>query len=394
MPQEKQPLKPDIISSIFSRRPKRRLSSLFIQKKAKAALGETPISSTSVIKKILPFGLDIGTDSIKIVQLGYDRDGAVKIINQAVEELPKEARIDPKERAHLLPQVLKKIVDEKGLKGNCFATAPPASVKIDLIRLPQMPPDEIDKALRWEIRQTAQVDLSETSLDYVILEGQGTKFTSNQINILAITAPKKDIFEHLALLESVGLNPLAIDIGALADLASLDYARKLNQDEVVLFLDFGAGKTSLHIIYNKELISTRDFNVTGNSLTKAVSDYCQLPWEEAEGMKKTLALNISGTEENINQPVNKTTQVKNAILPLLENMVQDIEHTFKYFSYQVTQSQITRFDKIILSGGSSILSGFGPFLRSRLNAEVEILAIDELGPRLNVALGLALRGVE
>lgn len=410
MPQEKQPLKPDIVSSIFSRQVKRRLSSLFIHKGTKTTLGEAvrqPVSGASIIKKRFPFGLDIGTNSIKVLQFASDQAGETKLMNLAIEELPKEAQGNLEARKRILPGILKKLVTEKGLKGDCFAIASHLSFKVNLVRLPQMPASEIDKALRWEIRQTAQADLNEISLDYLVLEAQKTKFLGNQIGILAVTAPKKEIFEYLALLESVNLNPLAIDIEPLADLAVLDYTRKAAPDGVILFLDFGAGKTSLSIICDNELVSMRPLNVTGNSLTKAVSDYCNISWDEAEMMKKTFGLAASSAEQTTIEPIDKAIQARNVILPLLENMVQDIEHAFKYFSYQVTQSMITRFDRIILSGGSSLLKGFTPFLRNRLNVEIEILdclttfgsleklAIsDDSGPRLNVALGLALRGIE
>lgn len=411
MPQEKQPFKPDIVSSIFSRQVKRRLSSLFIHKGTKNTLGEgvrKPVSGTSIIKKRFPFGLDIGTNSIKVLQLASDQAGEIKLMNLAIEELPKEAQgYNLEARKRILPEILKKLVNEKGLKGDCFAIVPHLSLKINLVRLPQMPASEIDKALRWEIRQTAQADLNETSLDYLVLDASKAKFLGPQIGVLAVSAFKKDIFEQMALLESVNLSPLAIDIEPLADLAVLDYTRKAAPDGVILFLDFGAGKTSLSIICDNELISTRPLNVTGNSLTKAVSDYCNISWEEAEMMKKTFGLAASSTEQTTIEPIDKAIQARNVILPLLENMVQDIEHTFKYFSYQVTQSMITRFNRIILSGGSSLLKGFTPFLRNRLNVEIEILdslttfgsleklAIsDDSGPRLNVALGLALRGIE
>jgi type IV pilus assembly protein PilM len=411
MPQEKQPLKPDIVTSIFSRQAKKRLSSLFIPKGAKTTLGdarEKPASRASIIKKRFPFGLDIGTSSIKALQLACDQGGEIKIINLAIEELPKEAQgHNPEARKHLLPKILKKLVNEKGLKGDCFAIVPHLSCKVNLIRLPQMPASEIDKALRWEIRQTVQADLNEISLDYMVLEGQKGKFLGNQIGVLAVYAPKKDIFEQMALLESVSLNPLAIDIEPLADLAVLDYTRKTVSDEVILFLDFGAGKTSLSIICDNELISTRPLNVTGNSLTKAVSEYCNISWEEAELLKKNFGLAASSAEQTITGSSDKAIQVRNVILPLLENMVQDIEHTFKYFSYQVTQSQITRFEKVILSGGSSYLKGLSVFLRNRLNADVQIIDSlvnfgsleqsfrgDDLSCRLNVALGLGLRGIE
>jgi type IV pilus assembly protein PilM len=431
MPQEKQPLKPDIVSSIFSRQVKKRLSSLFIPKGAKATLGKTvsgkSVSGLPIIKKRFPFGLDIGTNSIKVIQLACDQAGEIKLINLAIEELPKEAQApleiplyqqgkqkfltgqghNLEARQRILPEILKKLVNEKGLKGDCFAIAPYPSFKVELIRLPQMPASEIDKALRWEIRQTVQADLNELSLDYIVLEGQKAKFLGLQIGVLAVYAPKKDIFEQMALLESAGFNPQALDIEPLADLAVLNYTKKAAADEVILFLDFGAGKTSLSIICDNELISTRPLNVTGNSLTKAISEYCNISWEEAELLKKTFGLVASSTEQTITGSSDKAMQARNVILPLLENMVQDIEHTFKYFSYQVTQSQITRFDKIILSGGSSLLKGLTPFLRNRLNVDVQIIDSlvnfgslepsfkgDDLSCRLNVALGLALRGIE
>jgi len=412
MPQEKQPLKTDIVSSIFSRQVKKQFSSLFIPKESKTPLKaierEKSAGSASIIKKRFPFGLDIGANSIKALQLACDQAGEIKLINLAIEELPQEAQgHNPEARQRILPEILKKFVNEKGLKGDCFAIVPNSSCKINLIRLPQMPASEIDKALRWEIRQIFQTDLNEISLDYIVLEGQKEKFLGNQIGILAVCSFKKDIFEQMALLESAGLNPLAIDIEPLADLAVLDYARKTAFREVALFLDFGAGKTLLSIICDNELISTRPLNVTGNSLTKAVSEYCNISWEEAEVLKKAFGLTASSAEQAIIGSSDKAIQVRNVILPLLENMVQDIEHTFKYFSYQVTQSQITHFEKIILSGGSSCLLGLSGFLRNRLNADVQIIdSLANLGSlepsfksnnsscRFNVALGLALRGVE
>lgn len=403
---EKPLFKSDIVSSIFSRQAKgkRRLSSLFGQREVE------PTGTRPSLKKIFPFGLDIGTNSIKIVQLGLTKEGVMKITNLFIEELPKEAQgYNLKERGRILEPILKKTLERKGLKGDCFVTAPHIWTKINFIKLPQMPLNEIDKAVHWEIRQTSQGDPKEISLDYIILERQKVKFLGNQIGILAVTAIKKDMFECLAFLESVGLSPLAIDIESLADLAALDYTKKtLTDGESVLWLDFGAGKTSLNIICNGELISLRYLNVTGNSLTKAVSEYCRIPWEEAELMKKSFGLSISGIEQTSENLSDKAIQTRNAILPLLENMVQDIEYTFKYFSYQVTQSQITHFDRVILSGGSAHLKGLVPFLHNRLNVEVRLidslvnfepleltnLSLEELSPRMNVALGLALRRLE
>lgn len=358
-------------------------------------------------KKALPVGIDIGTSSVKIVRL---RPGpAPEVEKIIVEEIPRDAQEDLSKRPQVLADILKRMVQEHNLKGDCFACLPHTMSKVSLITLPQMSASEIEKALRWEIKQTTQMDLNDISLDYIALEHQKAVFSPNQLGILAITTSKKESMQYLGLLKSAGLNALALDTQVLANFAALEYVKAIEPDKAVLFLDFAAGQASLSIINNAELIFTRMLNATGNALTKAIAQYCRLSWEEAEAAKKGLDLAGFGSAAERASQQDKSLQVRNAVLPLLENMVQDIEHALKYFSLQVARSQISRFDKMILSGGSSNMKSLGAFLSSRLNMNVEMnTALSKftikdaeyegagstaLGARLNAALGLALRGL-
>jgi type IV pilus assembly protein PilM len=407
MSEENQPLKPDVVSSIFDRTTKKRISSLFTAKQKTPPLNLAPkkyAADRKLIKRVFPMGLDIGISSIKIVQLGQDQSGAIRIMNFINEELPKEIQDKPKERDRMLAPILKKIVSGNALDAACFVALPYNLVKFDLINLPRMPSSEIDKAVRWEIKQNTQAEFGEISFDYIALIKQ--EFFNNQTGILTVTASKKDISGYLAFLQSANLRPVAIDIEPLAELAALDYAGKLSPQETVLMLHMGASQTLLSIICNQELISIRQLNVTGNLLTKSISEYCRIPWEEAEAVKKTFGIAASFEKE----AKGKAVEYKNAILSSLEDMVQDIEHTFKYFSYQLTRSKVTRFDRVILSAGASGLNYLVPFLSSRLNVDVRIADVfgafefpegknfanpeGSLTPRMNVALGLALRGIE
>lgn len=398
MPQEDQSAKTDIVSSIFNRAPKKRVSSLFSQKGQKPAVSSAPqqtITVSSAIKRIFPFGLDIATSAVKIAQLGVDENGALKTAALIYEPLPPEIQDDPKERNPFIKDKLRRIMTEHGLKKECFVAAPPGLMKTNLVKLPQMPQPEIEKALRWKLRQIAQAEPQEISYDYLVLERQ--KFLSNQIGVLAVASLKKDMFEYLAFLNSCGLNVLAIDIEPLADLAVLEYAKMLQPEETVVYLDIGAGKTMLNIISSREPVYLRPLNISGNSLTKAVAAYCNTGRPEAEAAKKE-----SGISE-------RKMECRNAMLPLIENMVQDIEHTFKYFSFNVARSVVTKFDRVVLSGGSSRMENLAAFLGSRLNTKAELLNAAEifdtpdlkdkdklidLGPQMNVAFGLALRGAE
>lgn len=409
MPQDKKSLDPGMVSSIFEDQPRKKVSGLF--EKGDDALREkrSPAEQDETIfRKKFPFGLDIGSNAVKIVRLGQDKKGLIRVCDLIAEDLPDKVREDPEERNKILPELVKKLVNKYGLKRDCFTAIPSSSVKIDLIKLPVMPADEIEKALEWEIKQTLHADMNETAAEHIILSRQNETFLRDKIGVLVVTVPRKDVLEHLRVLGSAGLNVMAVDIRPLADLAALEHwkGNKI-KDDVILFLDFDADKTYLNIICNGELISTRTLNVTGNYLTSTISEYCGISWNEAEEMKKAYGFGIPEDPYASSQLEEKSGQIRNALLPLLEDMVRNIEHTFKYFSYQVTQSNIVRFNRVVLSGGSSCLKGLGPYFRSRLDVDAEI--IDPLkafggdgynmketcmGPRLNVALGLALRGVE
>lgn len=197
-----------------------------------------------------------------------------------------------------------------------------------------------------------------------------------------------------------------MDVRPLAALEAINNSHvPQKKDEVILLLDLNSTESSLSILRNRELLSTRGMTLTGDYLTKNVSEYCKVKWDEAENLKRTVGFSTDKPDLSTTA-FNKSIQVTNAILPLFENMVQNIEHTFKYFSYQITQSKISKFDKIILSGGASLINGIVPFLKNRLGVDVEIVNVlndfsyvdgnrlpADLCPRLNVALGLALRGV-
>ena len=409
MPESKPSHNPDIVQTVFSRPSKKKASRLFDQKGRQNIKEPKPPSPQILISKRYPFGLDIGTHSLKIVQLGLESEGRIRVIHALTEDFPASVREHPEQKAIYISEILRKISKSLNLKDACFTHVPISACKLDLIKLPKIPPQEVDKAMYWEIQQQFRRNPDEITYDYLVLEKQSRDLFDNDVGFLVIVTQRKVVHEQLGLLKSVGLETLAIDVEALSDVAALSYGNGyLHEQEVVLYLDFGAGQTTVGIISNKELISVRSLNITGNFLTKAISQYCQTSWEEAELLKREHGISIGTGDQTLDDQVpemtNHATQVRNAILSHLENLVQDIEHTFKHFSFQITRSQITKYNRVIVCGGASSLKGFVPFLTSRLSVPVTLA--DPLGDLMagqmgiptggafNVALGLALRGLE
>lgn len=416
MSSKNDPPKENTVKNVFDRKTKKRHSSLFTPSSpvddTKKPV-EKPRTKKDINKKF-SFGLDIGTSAIKIVQLGKSHRGEIQAAKAIIKELPKEIQLEkPEARISLLNGILKNLLHENDLAGECFVAAPWALLQMSLMKLPSLSKDEIEDAVRWEIKQHHQMDISDISYDYILCEKQ-QKYFGNQTKVLTISLPKKNIFEYLTIFESCKVYPSSIESESLANVAALNYAGMLGKEETVLVLDFGSGKSFVNIVSCGELLFTRIIHATGNNLTQSISEKCKVTWEAAEVMKKRWAYTGSDSQESSSDD-NRGQTIREITHPFIENIMQDLEHTSKYFYFQIMQSQITHFDKIILTGGSSCLSGLSKTLKDRFQVPVEVvdlspwrLDIEEgvggeekkqeefsaQSRRMNVAFGLALRGIE
>ncbi|HNX91592.1 MAG TPA: pilus assembly protein PilM, partial [Candidatus Omnitrophota bacterium] len=313
----------------------------------------------------------------------------------------------PSVREQTLPGLLGEFVSKYKLRGNCYVSMPPDKVAINFIELPDMPDNEIPKALEWEMKQRLRVDdLNDIYFDYVVAGAANRVLLNNRVGVLAVSAEKKVIKDYLDIFRAGGLNPLALDAEQLSTFALIEYMKRDHVDgEVMVSVELGAGSTYMSVICNGEIMSVRPLRITGNYITGAIKKSLNTTWAEAEKLKKKAGFSSGVHVYESHTTTVEETSVMTVISPLMEDLVRDIEHTFKYFSHQVTRSQVVRFDKIILTGGGSVLKGFLPFLKEKLG--VEIIVADPAGifgtasgvgkgeacgPEMAVACGLAMRG--
>jgi len=397
-----------VVSSVFNKGARKPVSALFDAKVGAVTpkAGEVAGKAVSSGKyRILPFGIDIGTSSIKAAQCGLGKDGNLKMLKIARQEFPGNAVFDDKSRDSLMSAALKEFVSENKLKGDCYASMPPGKVNFYFVELPDMPQAEISKALEWEMRQRlGSEDLSGFYYDYIVLNAENKILLNNRTGILVVVAKKTDIKAYLDMLREAGLNPLAIDVQQVSTLALIDTIRKPARNAgVMLLVEFGAGFTYISVICNGEIMSVRPMRVTGNQLTGAVRKALNVEWVEAEKLKRRVGfIPEAGGLPNMTP---EDISVSGAIEPLVQDMIRDIEHTFKYFSHQVTRSQVAHFDSIAVSGGTGMLKGFLPYLKEKFGVEIfapnpfEIFQTDknmtnvQNAQEMALACALAIRGM-
>ncbi len=176
---------------------------------------------SNVYKSIPSFGLDISDFSIKIAQLKKHGNGfKLKSINRVPlsEGILEGGKIIDDKR---LVAAIKKIISEaKGEKIRtkfAVCSLPEQHAFIKIIRLPKMSPEEIKKAIKWEIEASIPFSLDEVYFDWQIVSPYGL----NHIDIFFNAVPRKTVDRYLEVLISAGIEPLAFEVESTATTRSL-----------------------------------------------------------------------------------------------------------------------------------------------------------------------------
>ena len=326
------------------------------------------------------FGLDIGTKSVKIVQLQEK-----KILHLGLEELPLSRSVDDK----TISRAIKKGVGESKIKTNkVVACVSGPTINVRYIKMPKMPEEELREAIKWDAKKYITMDPEEAIIDHFVLR-EVVEEGLEKVEVMIAAAPKEIVQKRVSLIQGAGLVPLAIDVAPFALWRSI----RIEEGEITAFIDIGAGITNIAIVEKEVLHFARGISLAGDDLTRAISKAMNLDFDQAESLKKEEGLKLG-----------EEAPATRAMRPPLERLVVEIERSFHYF---LTQAPATKIDKIILAGGSSGLKGLAGYLKDSLGISIEpykplddmeinekrfdLRQLESIAPRMAIAFGLARR---
>ena len=116
-------------------------------------------------------GLDIGSSTVKLVELKEKKGGLFQLMRIGVEPLSPEAIVDGSIMdSSLVVEAIQKLTEQTGVKANNFATSVSGhSVIVKKIELPMMDAEELGESIQYEAEQHIPFDINDVRLDYVIL---------------------------------------------------------------------------------------------------------------------------------------------------------------------------------------------------------------------------------
>lgn len=303
------------------------------------------------------FGLDIGSTSIKAIQLQKQGDKfSLLAAGITASPLPGLASDNDKGLQVAAEAIKKLITDTKITTQDVNISLPESLVYTRLISFPVLTDQEIASAISWQAEPYIPIPIDQASIDYQIVNRREPQANDpGGVDVLLVAAPKALVNKYLKVCNMAGLNIAGVESEMLALSRSLGLL-----GTAVLIADIGSSSTDLGIVKNGQLVVSRSVSTAGQVLTRAVSSGLSVPSERAEEYKKTYGLNTQLLEG----------KVKGVLDPVFKLIVDEINKTLQYYKTDVAKKDTVQ--DIILSGGTSGMAEVTMYLAKELGLEVII----------------------
>jgi type IV pilus assembly protein PilM len=307
-------------------------------------------------------GLDIGSSSVKIVELAQGAGGIVRLERYAIEPLPRGAVVDGNiDKIEVVAEAVKRAWRRAGCKIKSVSMALPASAVITKrIALPaNLREEELEMQVESEANQYIPFALDEVSLDFQVLGPISN--APDDVEVLIAASRKEKVEDRMAVAQAAGLKPVVVDVESYAMRGALErlIGQLPNGGEGLVIAVFyvGANTTSVTVMHDGEAIYEREQPFGGQQLTGDIARTYGIPAEEAELKKRSGDL-----------PANYENEV---LRPFIDAAATEITRALQFF---FTSTPYTRVDQIMLCGGSAVLAGLPEALMERAQVPTAVMS--------------------
>src|SRR5205814_4150614 len=221
-------------------------------------------------KSKLALGLDIGSSSVKLIQLKEAKRGYV-LEAFGVAPLPPEAIVDGAlMNSTAIVEAIRQLITQYKVKQREVAIGVSGhSVIIKKISMPRMTQEELEESIQWEAEQYIPFDVKDVNIDTQILNPDANDATG-QMDVLLVAAKKDMINDYTTVVSEAGLIPVVVDVDAFAvqNMFSTNYEPSPN--ETVVLINAGASVVNINILALGQTVFTRDVTIGGNQFTEEI----------------------------------------------------------------------------------------------------------------------------
>lgn len=336
-------------------------------------------------------GIDIGTGSLKIIELNFKNERPV-VTKLAIADFSNSLFEDGR---LVKPDELTSLLQHQLATGGFSSREAVIAIGgraifIREVVFPQMAEDELKEAIKWDMEKYVPYAPDSFYYDFSIM---GTANNGLEMRVLLVAAPKYHIDALVSVVKLAGLKPIAVDGEAFA------LYRSIAKAENSILVDIGQYVSQI-IVYQQGIPTvTRIIPLAGQRFTEVIMNALDLDVNEAERLKQR--------QQGLLPAVNHTLEhsdLHKQMLLLVQELAREIRRTVEFYQVQNKEAII---EKIMISGGGANLDNLVQHLNALLDIPillnnpadiVEYSAcydhqyIKDIAPRIAAAVGLALRG--
>lgn len=340
-------------------------------------------------------GIDIGTSTIKLVQLKEKRGSAVLETYGEIALGPyagAEVGQSVNPPAEKIGEALADLMREANVTSSACALSVPLSASlISVITLPTKNKSDLASMVPIEARKYIPVPVSEVELDWFVIPEEEQQFLStdktarpeNATDVLLVAIHKQAIEKFKTVTSTAKI------AAKFYEIEPFSFARSSYEHGTAptMLIDLGASATRLYIIEFGIIAVSHTVNRGGQDITLALSKSKGVPFAEAETLKRTVGI---GSEE-----------VGKAALEFIFSEARRILLTYQRKAGKAVS-------RIVLVGGGAQMKGMSELARTYFDAPIALGSpfdrvsapafisdvLKGAGPSFASAIGLAVRALE
>jgi len=350
-------------------------------------------------------GIDIGSSSIKVVQVSKRKGQAVletygelALGPYAGIEIGRATKLGPDKIIEAIKDILK---EANTSTPQCAVAIPMKSSMVSIIKIPTLNEKQLASMIPIEARKYIPVPISEVTLDWFVIPKMKEEVDSN---LVSQEETKAEFFEvlvvaiHNNVLNDYGVivsgSQLQASFFEIEMFSTIRSVLESGDKEPVMICDIGAGATKLYIaergvVYDSHIISRGSQDITLN-MSKAMS----IDVSFAEKLKRNFGKNT--TEQD--------AQIKEIADLVISPIFSDINTVM--LNYQKKRNK--NISKVVLIGGGAMLDGVQQKAEQQLGVKVVVGdpfsklqapaflsdVLKRTGLSFSTAIGLAIRKLQ
>lgn len=324
-------------------------------------------------------GLDIGSRTIKVVELS-GTPKSFKVMRVVTRPLPEPDPHPPegevvKDRDELLSDEIREIFQSLKLPKDDVCVSFDSGVTIFReIVVPFLEDDQIRKVVKFE----AEHHLHSQTIEDVVVNWVKTGQSKDGSRLTIFASPKPELERLLTVLRAAGIEPSSVDLDSTALYTAYDATGVIAESPNAVVVDVGARHTTLMLLVEGRPMVLRSFLLGTDLVEAGVSRELKVSREEA---RRRARLPAGAQPDDLLVSTATiapdTSETEKSLQEIEADVALDLRSTFVNKLHREAIRSLASLqenaapEKILLSGGGSLLPGLAENLSTKFDLPVE-----------------------